>query len=217
MQWNDSGIVLSARKHGETSAILHVLSEHHGRHAALVRGGASRTRRSLLQPGNELSLTWRARLAEHLGTFTIELSRARAAAVLHAPARLAAFAAACEIVDAALPERAPDLAGYRAFRALLEAIEADDSWPIAYARWEFALLSSLGFGLDPTAASVPPFLAGQHAPDDARGRAAAVRAALDLTGAHLPAALADHRARLPARARLVERLAGPLARPGSPP
>lgn len=207
MQWSDTGIVLSARKHGETSAIVHVLTEQHGRHAGLVRGGAGRTRRGILQPGNELGLVWRARLSDHLGTFTVEAGRARAAAVLHEPARLAAFAAACEIIDGALPERVPDVAGHRAFRALLETIESDDAWPIAYARWEFALLSGLGYAIDPTGAEVPPFLAGQHAPDDPGGRAAAVRAALDLTGVHLPNALADHKARLPARARLVERLA----------
>ncbi|MBM3507614.1 MAG: DNA repair protein RecO [Alphaproteobacteria bacterium] len=207
MQWSDRGIVLSARKHGETSAILHVLTQHHGRHAGLVRGGASRTRRGLLQPGNELGLIWRARLAEHLGTFTVELTQARAAAVLHDAARLAAVAAACEVVDSALPERAPDVAGYRAFRTLLESIEGDDDWPVAYARWEFALLASLGFGLDPATEGLPAFLGGQAAPSDARGRAAAVRAGLDLTGRHLPGALADHKTRLPARARLVERLA----------
>src|SRR5688572_11805197 len=112
MQWSDTGIVLSSRKHGETSAIVHLLTAQHGRHAGLVRGGAGRRVRSILQAGNELQVTWRARLSEHLGTFTVELLRARAADVLHDPRRLAAFAAATEIVDHALPERAPDAESY---------------------------------------------------------------------------------------------------------
>ena len=205
MQWSDTGIVLSARKHGETSAIVHLLTAQHGRHAGLVRGGAGRRVRSILQAGNELQVTWRARLSDHLGTFTVELMRARAADVMHDPARLAAYAAATETVDAALPERAADAAGFDQFGALLDAIATSDDWPLAYARWELGLLASLGFGLEPAAAAMVPFLAGQAAPTEARPQRAAVLEALALTGEHLPQALADAKG-LPARARLLERL-----------
>ena len=44
----------------------------------LVRGGASRRLRGILQPGNTLRVNWRARLTEHLGSFTIEPHRTRA-------------------------------------------------------------------------------------------------------------------------------------------
>lgn len=241
MQWFDTGIVLSARKHGETSAIVHVLTAEHGRHAGLVRGGAGRRARSIVQAGNELQLIWRARLSEHLGTFTLELTRARAAEVLHDPLRLAAFSAATETVDAALPERAPDAEGYAAFVALLDAVEREADWPVAYVRWELALLASLGFGLDlasmrtetdlarnPWIASdrtgavrtgtpfeaagerwlpVPPFISGQAAPAHPALRRAAIAQGLRLGSAFLPAALHDQKTRLPARNRLVERLA----------
>ncbi len=207
MQWSDSGIVLSARKHGETSAIVHVLTSAHGRHAGLVRGGAGRRMRSIVQPGNELQVTWRARLSEQLGTFTVDLSHPRAAEVLHDPLRLAGVLAACEIIDAALPERAPDPDGFTVFRALLEAVARADDWSVTYARWELGLLASLGFGLEPVSISRVPFLAGQSAPTTPAARRAAVLDALLLTGEHLPPALMDHRTTLPARGRLVERLA----------
>ena len=78
MEWNDDAIVLSSRAHGETGAILELLTRDHGRHAGLVRGGASRRVKPTLQPGNSVHVQWRARLEEHLGSFTCELARARA-------------------------------------------------------------------------------------------------------------------------------------------
>ncbi|HWC62381.1 MAG TPA: recombination protein O N-terminal domain-containing protein, partial [Rhizomicrobium sp.] len=79
MEWTDKAIVLSTRRHGESSTILDVLTRAHGRHAGLVRGGKNR---ALLQPGNGLVAHWRARLAEHLGSFTLELSDARAGVLM---------------------------------------------------------------------------------------------------------------------------------------
>src|ERR1700759_3893406 len=79
MEWSDSGLVLSARAHGESGSILEVLTRAHGRHLGLVRGSRNRAQ---LQPGNTLSLHWRARLADHLGSFTLELTSARAGALM---------------------------------------------------------------------------------------------------------------------------------------
>ena len=39
MEWTDEGIVLGVRRHGETSAIVELLTRSHGRHLGLVRGG----------------------------------------------------------------------------------------------------------------------------------------------------------------------------------
>ncbi|MDP6952160.1 MAG: recombination protein O N-terminal domain-containing protein, partial [Alphaproteobacteria bacterium] len=90
--------------------MLHVLTESHGRHAGLVPGGAGRAKRGTFQPGNELACRWRARLPEHLGTFSAELARARAGPLLGDAARLAGLGAACAVVDALLPEREPHAA-----------------------------------------------------------------------------------------------------------
>ncbi len=94
MDWSDDGIVLAARKHGETSAIVSLLTRGHGRHAGLVRGGAGRRARGIYQPGNRVRAHWSARLAEHLGTFRCELLRAHAADHLHDSLRLLALSAA---------------------------------------------------------------------------------------------------------------------------
>ncbi len=52
MEWRDEGIVLGTRRHGETSAVLEVMTRLHGRHLGLVRGGRSRKQQPTLQVGN---------------------------------------------------------------------------------------------------------------------------------------------------------------------
>jgi DNA repair protein RecO (recombination protein O) len=67
MEWVDEGIVLGVKRHGETSVILELMTHGHGRHLGLVRGGSGVRLRGILQPGNAVRATWRARLDEHLG------------------------------------------------------------------------------------------------------------------------------------------------------
>lgn len=147
MEWTDQGIVLSARRHGEVSVILSLLTAGHGRHAGLVRGGTSRRQRGILEPGNLVIATWRARLEDHLGNFGVELQHNPSAAWLDDPARLSALSAACIIADQTLPEREPSDGVYRALLRLFAAMEGPD-WAAAYVEWELVLLGELGFGLD---------------------------------------------------------------------
>src|SRR5579872_705552 len=107
MQWSDDGIVLSARRHGESGLIVQLLTPAHGRHAGLVRSGQGRKLRTVYQIGNCLLVTWKARLAEHLGTLSGELLRGYAAPLMDDPARLACLAAAAAMAEATLPEREP--------------------------------------------------------------------------------------------------------------
>src|ERR1700679_2393298 len=102
MEWSDAGLILSARRHGESGSILEVLTREHGRHAGLVRGSKNR---ALLQAGNGLMVHWRARLAEHLGSFTLELAQARAGALMESRAALQGLNAFTAVASAALPER----------------------------------------------------------------------------------------------------------------
>ena len=41
MDWQDDGLILGVRKHGETSSIVEAMTTQHGRHLGLVRGGRS--------------------------------------------------------------------------------------------------------------------------------------------------------------------------------
>ena len=147
MEWTDDAIVLAARRHGESSLVVQLLTAEHGRHAGLAHGGGSRRQMPVYQPGNGVRATWRGRLAEHLGALTAELQIGRAGRWIADPLRLAGLGAACALAEAALPERAPAPAVYRGLLALLDVLERDD-WGEAYVAWEIALLGELGFGLD---------------------------------------------------------------------
>lgn len=148
MEWRDEGLLLSVRPHGETGAVIETLTENHGRHLGLVRGGASRKRAAELQPGAQLALTWRARLEDHLGVFTAEPIRGRAGAILDQPLALAAMRAACAQLVAYLPEREAQPQLYAPTIALFDAFADPAVWPGLYAHWEVILLETLGFGLD---------------------------------------------------------------------
>lgn len=148
MEWREEGVLLAVRRHGETAVIIDVFTESHGRHAGVVRGGTSRKIAPILQPGAQLDVTWRARLEDHLGAFTVEPVRSRAAQMMSGRDTLAALNAAAALLLFALPERETHGALYHRTLALFDMIGDGPVWPLAYLRWELALLDDLGFGLD---------------------------------------------------------------------
>ncbi|WP_340107148.1 DNA repair protein RecO [Pikeienuella sp. HZG-20] len=148
MEWRDEGVLLTVRRHGEDAAILDVMTRDHGRHAGIVRGGASRRMAPLLQPGAQLSLEWRARLDAHLGAYRVELARSRAAGLMASGDALAALAAIAALLCAYLAEREPHPALYAATTGLLDRICSDADWPAGYVGWEVMLLAEIGYPLD---------------------------------------------------------------------
>lgn len=147
MQWTDEAIVLSVRPHGETAVVVELLTRSHGRTLALVHGGRSRRLRPVLQTGNHLDATWKARLAEHLGHVTVELRRGYAAEAMEDPARLAALSSLATMARL-LPERDPHPNLFEVTLFVLSFLDDESVWPALYARWELLLLAELGFGLD---------------------------------------------------------------------
>lgn len=148
MEWSDDAVILALRRHGESSAIASLLTAGHGRQSGLIRGARGRAARGFLQPGSRIRATWRARLAEHLGTIAWEPLAAVSADVLDDAARLAALAAACAVADAVLPEREPQDAVYVGLLAVVASLADDAVWPSALVKWERGLLQALGYGLD---------------------------------------------------------------------
>lgn len=150
-EWNEDALILSVRPHGESSAVVSVLTVGQGRHAGLVRGGNSSRLRGTLQPGNLVQAAWRARLPEQLGQMTLELGRSVPAQFLDDPLRLAGLASACALLDGTLPEREAQPGLFEGTLALFEllAIEDDENrWLEGYVRWELGLLQAAGFRLD---------------------------------------------------------------------
>lgn len=150
-EWTDTAIIIDCRPHGEHAAIVHVLTQHHGRYAGLVRGGQGRNMRPIMQPGNQVSVSWRARLDEHLGSMTMELANAHAATIMNDRMQLVALTSICALLQAAIAEREPVEPVYDATAAMLELLSSDMDTPLwlaAYIRWEIGLLAVAGFGLE---------------------------------------------------------------------
>jgi DNA repair protein RecO (recombination protein O) len=148
MEWTDSAIVLGSRPFGETGAVAEVLSCVHGRYSGLVHGGASRRIRPLLQQGNRVQATWRARSADSLGSLALEPDDLRAGRLMDDAAALEAAAAACALASLALPEREPHRAVFEGLEALLAGLESTELWPALLVKWEAGVLADLGYGLD---------------------------------------------------------------------
>ena len=148
MEFEDDAYVLSARVHGETGAIVELLTAHHGKWAAHVAGGASRRMKPFLQAGARTIVQYRARVSDQLGSAALEPVGEGPAALFDDPMALAGLSAAAAVAAAALPEREPHPGAFLAFEALSSALLMPDIWPAVFVRFEAGLLQDLGFGLD---------------------------------------------------------------------
>ena len=148
-EWTDRAITLGLRRFGETGAILDVFGRTRGRARGLVYGGASRAKRAVMQPGNTLAVTWRARVEDSLGHFAVaEPEAERSALHLASPEALSALSALAEILMQALPEGEAKPALFDAAETVLDALNESEIWPALFVRWELGLLSMLGYGMD---------------------------------------------------------------------
>jgi DNA repair protein RecO (recombination protein O) len=148
-EWTDKAIALGLRRFGETGAILDVFGRTQGRARGLVYGGASRAKRAVMQPGNTLVVTWRARAEDSLGHFAVaEPERERSALYLSDPGALGALSAIADILMGALPDGEAKPALYDAAETLLDMLGEPEVWPALFIRWEMGLLGMLGYGLD---------------------------------------------------------------------
>ncbi|HYG28211.1 MAG TPA: DNA repair protein RecO [Caulobacteraceae bacterium] len=147
MEWQDDAFVLSARAHGETGAIVELLTATHGKFAAHVAGGASRKMKPFLQAGARVIAQYRSRVSEQLGSASLEPVGEGPAALFDDALALAGLASAASIA-AALPEREPHPGAFHALEALIGVLGNPDIWPAVYVRFEAGLLSDLGFELD---------------------------------------------------------------------
>jgi DNA repair protein RecO (recombination protein O) len=150
MEWSDEGVILSVRAHGETSAVLELFTRQNGRHLGLVYGGRSRKLRPVLQIGNHVEASWKARIADNLGHFSLELRKGYAAEVLDDAAGLAGLTSIAALARL-LPERDPHPNLFEITLFVLGYLDDREVWPALLVRWELALLEELGFGLDLTA------------------------------------------------------------------
>ncbi|RYY96689.1 MAG: DNA repair protein RecO, partial [Alphaproteobacteria bacterium] len=153
-EWSDRAISLGLRRFGETGAILEVFAREQGKRRGMVHGGASRTKRAPMQPGNTLQITWKARADDSLGYFTAESENERAAIYMSDGVALSGLSALSELLAAALPEGEAKPALYDAAETVLDLLGNEEVWPALFIRWELGLLTMMGYGLDLSACAV---------------------------------------------------------------
>jgi len=148
MEFEDDAFVLSARPFGETGAIVELVTQRHGKYAAHVAGAASRRMKPFLQAGARVTVRYRARTADQLGSATLEPAGEGPAALFDDALALAGLSSAAAVAAGALPEREPHPGAFLCLEAFLAALASPEIWPAVYVRFEAGLLADLGFGLD---------------------------------------------------------------------
>lgn len=148
IQWQDVGTVLLARPHGESSVILEVFTQDHGRAAGLIKGARGKKHRADLQAGTMVTVEWSARLDAHLGRFQIEPIRSRAPAIMSSKLALDGASTISGLLSRCLPEREAHTQLYSRTETLFDLLGQDAVFPLAYLQWELRLLNELGFSLD---------------------------------------------------------------------
>ena len=148
MRWEDEGLLLSVRKYGETSALIELLTRSHGKRAGLLRGAFKKNIRPIIQPGNQLQLTWSSRLEQSLGQFKVELLRSRFHLISRNKEKIHLLNLVCTFCSAYLPERDSVNNLYQRTINLLDSEKELLVNLLCYIKWEMTLLKDLGFGLD---------------------------------------------------------------------
>jgi DNA repair protein RecO (recombination protein O) len=148
MDWEAPAIVLEARPFGEGDAVATVMTEAHGAHRGLARGGTSRSRAGLWQPGNLVQVRWVGRLSDQLGSFSAEMVHPAAAMAMDDALALSMLTAACSVAQGALPEREAHPRVFDGLLHLLARLPLGSAVLAEQIRWEATLLADLGYGLD---------------------------------------------------------------------
>ncbi len=152
-EWYDKGIVLSIRKYGEKGLIINVLTKEHGRHLGWLSNRGNKNIISYVQPGNIVSLTWKSRLIEQIGSYKVELISSVSGKILDEKLKLQALSSLCSLLEKILPERQKYEEVYNATIAFIDLLLLDNefksnNWIEGYVKWEIGILSSIGFSLN---------------------------------------------------------------------
>ena len=149
MRWSDKGLVISVKKYGENSLILHLLTKDHGVHAGLVKYTSTKKSGYIYELGNILSVEWTGRLEEQLGFYKSELEKSYLYSIINNSLKLDALNTICPMLSIFLPERQVNSKLYQETIEIIEHLNNNDmTWVSRYIQWELLLLSELGYGLD---------------------------------------------------------------------
>lgn len=186
MEWDAPAIILDVRPYGEGDALATVMTETHGPHRGLARGGTSRGKAATWQAGNMVQVQWTARLSDQLGSFTGELIHAGAAHAMQDPLALSMLTAICAVAEGAVPERQPHRNIFAGLLRLIPRLPLGEAALTQLVEWEMVVLSALGYGLDVSACAITRRTDGLSYVSPKTGRAVTGEGAGDWAGRLLP-------------------------------
>jgi DNA repair protein RecO (recombination protein O) len=146
----EPALLLAAISHGETGAVVRLLTAEAGLVSAYVHGARGRRLRPVLQTGNRLGVDLVTRGDDRLAVATPHLLAANLA-MLHGPVAMAVADHVTALLAGLLPEAVPQPRLYPMAEALLAAAGAGaDRMTLgaAVVRLELAVLAEQGLGLD---------------------------------------------------------------------
>ena len=152
-EWNDVGIILSAKKYGEKGLIINILTKTHGRYVSWINNHKTKSILSSVQPGNLVKVFWKSRIIEQMGSFKIEEISSISGKIFDEKLKLQALISLCSLLEKFLPERQNYSEVFDATKAFLNLLAINNDvdnklWIKGYVKWEIGLLSSIGFSLD---------------------------------------------------------------------
>lgn len=144
MEWRDIGVCVQLRRLGETKVCGAFFTQNHGVHRGVLR----QSRKQPMQVGTRCELTWKARLSEHMGTWThVEMTDNAIVHILGSPLKALALASAGELAAKLMPERQEHAHTFESYICFLDSLTAGD-WLDAYANYELQILKDIGYGMD---------------------------------------------------------------------
>lgn len=145
MNWEDEGIILSAKPLMEKTIVLSLLTQKNGLHKGVVR---LTKRIGSIEPGNCVHAIWKARLSMHLGTYMIEVNDTPIARIMTQANRLLLLKTVTTLLDMLLPERHPYVLIYEYVKEIFASLHHMTDPLFHYVRFEHLLIHEMGFGFD---------------------------------------------------------------------
>ena len=148
MHFSDEGYIIKILKHGESSAIVTVLSLQHGKIAGFIKCALSKKKLGVYQIGNLISFNAYSRLEENMPQFLgVELVKSYAVNFFNSEKKLAILSAFCELMNVCVAEH-ENLEFLNFYVKNFFQAQTDNEMIVRYSFLEYYLLEFLGIGLD---------------------------------------------------------------------
>jgi len=146
--WEDEAIILSYQDYSESSIILKVFTQNLGIRKGFIRGAKKKKQNYVFESGNILSVTYKARTEDMLGSFSAEMLKPCSAIYLSDPLKFSGIISILNLIEYCLLENEVESELYNYSKKLINKIMSSDNWLSDYVLWEVFLLKKIGFGLE---------------------------------------------------------------------